>query len=326
MIKYQIFISSTFEDLKTERDQVIKAILELDHIPVGMEMFSAADEEQWEIIKSHIQEADYYIVILAHRYGSVANDISYTEKEYDYAISCGTPVLGFIIDESAPWPNTKRDSGDNATDLASKLASFKAKVQKKPVGFWQNSNDLHAKVSTALTKAIRLQKRIGWVRADQARTMEDVSKLANLQETIVRLEREKTALQQLYDTLAQQAQKGKSVPSIATNFVRFYRRAKLEWQILCSQNGLNYDETDELAKRVKLELIAFVEDLDEAKYPLVISHVQHTAQVFDTAIRIIKGFSGPQSVLSQWESSMRQAFMELDTLHIILSSQNWTDQ
>ena len=48
--KYQIFISSTYEDLKEERKKVIEAILTMNHFPVGMEMFSAADEEQWEII------------------------------------------------------------------------------------------------------------------------------------------------------------------------------------------------------------------------------------------------------------------------------------
>ncbi|WP_434515517.1 DUF4062 domain-containing protein [Dechloromonas sp. ARDL1] len=70
--KYQVFISSTYEDLKAERDQVIKATLEMGHIPVGMEMFSAADEEQWNIIARQIDEVDYYCIILAHRYGSVA--------------------------------------------------------------------------------------------------------------------------------------------------------------------------------------------------------------------------------------------------------------
>jgi hypothetical protein len=44
--KYQIFLSSTYQDLRDEREQVIKAILEMGHIPVGMEMFSASDEEQ----------------------------------------------------------------------------------------------------------------------------------------------------------------------------------------------------------------------------------------------------------------------------------------
>jgi hypothetical protein len=46
MIKYQVFVSSTYGDLRDEREQVIKAILEMGHIPVGMEMFSAGDESQ----------------------------------------------------------------------------------------------------------------------------------------------------------------------------------------------------------------------------------------------------------------------------------------
>ena len=46
-VKYQIFVSSTYEDLKAERAEVIKACLNMGHIPVGMEMFNAADQEQW---------------------------------------------------------------------------------------------------------------------------------------------------------------------------------------------------------------------------------------------------------------------------------------
>src|SRR5215216_6268465 len=102
--KYQIFVSSTFEDLIEERDAVIKAILEMGHIPVGMEMFSAADEEQWKIIARQIDTTDYYIVIVAHRYGSVTDEgVSYTEKEYDYAVKQRVPVLGFVIDKQANW-------------------------------------------------------------------------------------------------------------------------------------------------------------------------------------------------------------------------------
>lgn len=42
--KYQIFISSTYEDLKEERKKVEDTILSMYHFPIGMEMFSAADE------------------------------------------------------------------------------------------------------------------------------------------------------------------------------------------------------------------------------------------------------------------------------------------
>jgi Domain of unknown function (DUF4062) len=41
-VKYQIFVSSTYEDLKDERAEVIKACLNLGHIPVDMEMSNAA--------------------------------------------------------------------------------------------------------------------------------------------------------------------------------------------------------------------------------------------------------------------------------------------
>lgn len=51
--KYQVFISSTYKDLIEARSKVRDAILSMMHFPVGMEMFNAADEEQWEICPVH---------------------------------------------------------------------------------------------------------------------------------------------------------------------------------------------------------------------------------------------------------------------------------
>ena len=47
--KYQVFISSTFTDLVEARRKVRDAILSMYHFPVGMELFGAANEEQWQI-------------------------------------------------------------------------------------------------------------------------------------------------------------------------------------------------------------------------------------------------------------------------------------
>lgn len=66
--KYQIFISSTYKDLIEARSKVRDAILSMMHFPVGMEMFNAADEEQWEIIQETIDSSDYYVLILGQRY------------------------------------------------------------------------------------------------------------------------------------------------------------------------------------------------------------------------------------------------------------------
>lgn len=63
-----------------------------------MEMFPATDTEQFEYIKSVVDECDYYIVVIAGKYVSLSEEeISYTEKEFDYAISKGVPVLAFYI-------------------------------------------------------------------------------------------------------------------------------------------------------------------------------------------------------------------------------------
>ena len=69
--KYQVFIPSTFNDLQEERAKVRGAILSMYHFPVGMEMFGAANESQWKIIQDTIDSSDYYVLLIAHRYGSI---------------------------------------------------------------------------------------------------------------------------------------------------------------------------------------------------------------------------------------------------------------
>ncbi|MCX7208074.1 MAG: DUF4062 domain-containing protein [Proteobacteria bacterium] len=175
--KYQIFVSSTYEDLKEERSQVIKAVLEMGHIPVGMEMFSAADEEQWKIITRQIDETDYYVIIVAHRYGTLSDGISYTEKEFDYAISKGIPVYGFMLDGTvqALAINSETDPVKVAA-----LANFKDKVKKRPVSFWKSADDLHGKVAIALGKAFNTTPRAGWTRATAVAGPEVMQELSRL--------------------------------------------------------------------------------------------------------------------------------------------------
>ncbi len=183
--KYQIFVSSTFLDLREEREQIIKASLEMGHIPVGMEMFSASDEEQWKIIQRQIDEIDYYIILIAHRYGSTTEEgISYTEKEYDYAVSKGIPVLGFVIEDTASWPANKIDN-DEANKIS--LLNFKEKIKSKLVNFWSNKDELHAKFSIALMKAIVNNPRSGWVRSEEvigADIMKELSRLSSENSTL----------------------------------------------------------------------------------------------------------------------------------------------
>jgi hypothetical protein len=99
-VRYQIFVSSTYEDLREERQQATQAILEAGSFPAGMELFPASDDTLWELIKRVIEESDYYVVIVGGRYGNIGpNGLSYTEMEYDYAIDKGIPVLARLCQE-----------------------------------------------------------------------------------------------------------------------------------------------------------------------------------------------------------------------------------
>lgn len=178
-IKYQIFISSTYDDLRDVREQIIKCILEMGHIPVGMEMFSAANEDQWRIIQKQIDECDYYAVILAHRYGSLDKGISYTEKEYDYAVSKNIPILGFVIDDTAKWSSKFVDKEE---DIVKKLNLFKEKVKSKMINFWKAAEDIYGKFAISLGKAISTYERPGYVRANEVANIEvynEVTRLSN---------------------------------------------------------------------------------------------------------------------------------------------------
>src|ERR1035437_10379970 len=95
--RYQVFISSTFEDLKEEKQEVLKAILLQNQMPAGMEIFPASDDDAWLLIQGVIDESDYYLLIIAGRYGSRDEQgIGFTEKEYDYAVERKKPVIALL--------------------------------------------------------------------------------------------------------------------------------------------------------------------------------------------------------------------------------------
>src|SRR5689334_6333745 len=133
--RYQVFVSSTYSDLKEERQRVMQALMEMDCIPAGMELFPAADDEQWEFIKRIIDDCDYYILIIGGRYGSLTKEgISYTEKEYEYAKELGLKILAFIHEKPGEIALGKSDVDP---DLRARLLKFRDEVSTgRLVKFW----------------------------------------------------------------------------------------------------------------------------------------------------------------------------------------------
>lgn len=167
--KYQVFISSTYEDLKEERKNVIETLLMIDCIPAGMEAFCAADEEQFEYIKKVIDLCDYYVLTIGKRYGSISpiTGKSYTEMEYDYAKSKNIPIFVFPVNN-----NVKMQEDEHVSELK----AFREKAYGKTMGAtWRNADELGKKVAISLQKAIKKNDRPGWIRLDEGESLDSTS-------------------------------------------------------------------------------------------------------------------------------------------------------
>ena len=177
--RYQVFVSSTYADLQQERQHVIQTLMEMDCIPSGMELFPAADEEQWEFIKRVIDDCDYYLLIIGGRYGSITSDgVSYTEKEYDYAIKKGIKVIAFLHSSPQEIPVIKSETNP---ELKVKLDSFREKVSSnRLVKFWKSVDELPGLVALSLSKTIKTYPATGWIRANQAASTELLNEVNEL--------------------------------------------------------------------------------------------------------------------------------------------------
>lgn len=177
--RYQVFISSTFTDLKEERSAVIQTVMQMDCIPAGMELFPAIDDEQFNFIKKVIDDCDYYILIIGGRYGSLSDEgLSYTELEYDYAVTKGMKVIALIHKEPGKLSVEKSETNET---LRNKLVDFKSKVsESRLVKFWTESKELSGLVALSLLHTIKTYPAVGWVRANTVNEKELLVEINNL--------------------------------------------------------------------------------------------------------------------------------------------------
>jgi hypothetical protein len=161
--KYHVYISSTTDDLKNERQALNRLVWELGHIPVCLDTFDVTNGEDQRIIKRIIGECDYFLSLVAYHYGPQTDGAAGTEVEYTHAVQEGVPVIGLLISDKARWKKSKQDA-DPA--LISSMDEFKRRLQAHPHIFWNNIVDLKQKAREVLTQEMFLDPRNGWTIGD----------------------------------------------------------------------------------------------------------------------------------------------------------------
>ena len=102
--KLNVFVSSTFIDLKDYRSEIINSIRRLSLNDISMENFGARDERPLIECQKLITKSDIFVGIYAHRYGFIPQNQSrsITELEYNHAITNQKPCFLYIVDENHP--------------------------------------------------------------------------------------------------------------------------------------------------------------------------------------------------------------------------------
>jgi hypothetical protein len=182
--KLQIFVSSTFEDMKDERQAAVDAMLRAGHIPAGMELFAAGDESQLKTIRRWIDDSDVFMLVLGGRYGSIEpkSGKSYIELEYDYAARKKKPLFAAINSKEYLEAKVKSD-GISAIETTHGvlLEAFRERVTQKICRFFKDATELKLIIFESLSNFERDEGLSGWIRGsdvlDPKATLEEVSRL-----------------------------------------------------------------------------------------------------------------------------------------------------
>ena len=166
--KLQVFVSSTYTDLKEERQAAVEAILDAGHIPAGMELFKAGNESQLKTIYKWIDESDVYMLILGGRYGSIEEKSgkSYTQLEYEYALSKKILVFAVVLSESFLTQKITSLGLKDATEQIApdKYQIFKSLVTSKIIREVDDCKDIKLAIHSTLNEFLNEYNLTGWIR------------------------------------------------------------------------------------------------------------------------------------------------------------------
>ena len=117
-VKYQVFISSTFKDLRPHRAAAIRAVMRTGNLPTYAEDFGPRNEAQTKYILSRIADSQIFVLILGYCYGTdvqiEGKNRNYVGHEWDYAKKIGLRQFVFVMDRTLA--DSKRSKLDPRTD------------------------------------------------------------------------------------------------------------------------------------------------------------------------------------------------------------------
>src|SRR5690349_21209108 len=105
----KLFLSSTFRDLREEREAVLHALARKQQAVLAMEYFLAQPATPLDTALEQLRQSDVMILVIGFKAGSLLpgnSSLTYTSAEYSEAARLPIPVLAFIR-RAKRWPWSK---------------------------------------------------------------------------------------------------------------------------------------------------------------------------------------------------------------------------
>ena len=122
----RLFISSTFRDLRAEREAAAEALRRSQLVPWGMELFVSEPSKPLKVCLEQVQLSDAVVLIIGFKSGSLipeTPELTYTGGEFQLAQKLGRPVFAFFKTEGGIPVNK-----ETAPELHQALEDFKKAV------------------------------------------------------------------------------------------------------------------------------------------------------------------------------------------------------
>jgi len=172
MKKIKVFVSSTYEDMKEERDCAFQALMKNGCIIGGMELFTGDNIEKFEVIKKDIEDSDIFLLIMGGRYGTICPETgkSFIHMEYDYAKKLDIPVG--VVAISNDYLAQKKESsyanhGNSYDEGSEKYNWFLNIVSSRMITYYSGINELILGILTTISRMKETYKFDGWIRGDK---------------------------------------------------------------------------------------------------------------------------------------------------------------
>ena len=121
---WRVFISSTWRDLRTEREAVEKALHQMSGTEFnGMEYFGSRSDSPRDVCLQEVRRSNVYVGIFGGRYGYIDPEsrISMTELEYREARRIGVPCLIYVKDGATPAADSETEGDGEGRQRADAL-------------------------------------------------------------------------------------------------------------------------------------------------------------------------------------------------------------